>query len=196
LRRAGILSQDIILMTSNLLRDDHAQVGALVKELDAALGREDAARSFALLDLVWARLAVHIRAEHLCFFPAILDALAQLPEAQSGAVVTSFEAKDLIAHLREDHNFFMNELASAIKVMREMGSAPSDERVARALRSVRRKVNAVGHRLEQHNRLEEERLYRWPASLLTTTEQARLLARVAREVENLPPRLPGSIKSA
>jgi hypothetical protein len=183
-------------MTSNLLRDDHAQVGALVKELDAALGREDAARSFALLDLVWARLAVHIRAEHLCLFPAILDALAELPEAQSEAVVTSFEAKDLIAHLREDHNFFMNELASAIKVMREMGSAPSDERVARALRSVRRKVNAVGHRLEQHNRLEEERLYRWPASLLTTTEQARLLARVAREVENLPPRLPGSIKSA
>lgn len=175
-------------MTSNLLRDDHAEVGALFRELDAALDAADQSRAFALLDLMWARLAVHIRAEHLCLFPAILDALAKSPKAQRETVVTSLAAEVLIARLRADHNFFMNELSSAIKVMRESGSEPEDEAKERTLRDVREKVAAVFSRLEEHNRLEEEQLYRWPASLLTVNEQAQLLARVQREVENLPPR--------
>ncbi len=175
-------------MTSNPLIDDHAEVGGLFRELDAALGAGDKRRAFALLDLVWARLAVHIRAEHLCLFPAILAALAALPEARGEATVTAVEAQDVIARLREDHNFFMDELASAIKVMRELQSAPDDEAQARRLRDVWRKITVVGSRLDEHNRLEEERLYRWPAASLTDDEQARLLARVRRELENLPPR--------
>jgi hypothetical protein len=175
-------------MTSNLLRDDHAEVGGLFKELDAALGAGDKSHAFALLDLVWARLAVHIRAEHLCLFPAIIDALAILPQAESEAVVISVEARDLIARLREDHNFFMNELSSAVKTMRELLSAPGDKMEARGMREVRQIVAAVGSRLNEHNRLEEERLYSLPADLLASAEQARLLTCVRREIENLPPR--------
>src|SRR5437764_14237253 len=55
--------------TESLLEEDHASLGGLIEELCAALDGSDVARSFALLDLVWARLAVHIRAEHLCLFP-------------------------------------------------------------------------------------------------------------------------------
>jgi hypothetical protein len=175
-------------MASNLLRDDHAEVGGLFKELDAALGIGDKSRAFALLDLVWVRLAVHIRAEHLCLFPAILNALAGLPQAQSEAVVTSVEAQDLIARLRDDHNFFMTELSSAVKVMRELQSGRDDEAEGRGLRDVRQKITAVGSRLNEHNRLEEERLYGLPANLLTAVGLARLLARMRREIKNLPPR--------
>jgi hypothetical protein len=175
-------------MTSNLLRDDHAEVGGLFKELDTALGAGDKRRAFALLDLVWARLAVHIRAEHLCLFPAIIDALASHPQAESEAVVTSVEAQDLIARLRDDHNFFMNELSSAVKAMRELLSAPGDKMEARRMCEVRQLVAAVGNRLDEHNRLEEERLYSLPADLLASAEQARLLACIRSELENLPPR--------
>lgn len=175
-------------MTTDFLTHDHAEIGDLFKELDAALGAGDTSRTFALLDLVWARLAVHIRAEHLCLFPAILDALARLPQAQSEAVVTPAEAQGLIARLHDDHNFFMNELSSAVKVMRELQSGRDANAAARGLRDIRQKVTAVGNRLDEHNRLEEERLYRWPADLLTAVEFARLISHVRREVENLPPR--------
>jgi hypothetical protein len=176
-------------MMSKLLKDDHAEVGGLFKELDAALGAGDKEKAFALLDMVWARLAVHIRAEHLCLFPAILHTLAAHPQAQLKAGVTNAQAQALIAHLRDDHNFFMDELASAVKVMRQLLAKPDDKAEADGLLlEVRQKVEAVGSRLDEHNGLEEEQLYRWPADLLTAAEQARLLARVQRELENMPPR--------
>ena len=175
-------------MTTNLLRDDHAEAGALFKELDSALGAGDTRRAFALLDLAWARLAVHIRAEHLCLFPSILDALALLPKDQNAGVVTLEEAQAVIGRLRDDHNFFMNEFSSAIKTMRELLAAPGDESEARRLRGVRQKVATISSRLEKHNELEEAQVYRWPDQLLDKAQQARLSRQLRREIKNLPPR--------
>lgn len=175
-------------MTSNLLERDHAEVSDLFGELDAALDAKDKKRAFALLDLVWARLAVHIRAEHLHLFPAILDALARYPKSHREGVVTSDEAHNVIERLRDDHNFFMSELANAVKTMRGLLAAPDNKSEARRLRGVRLKIAAIISRLERHNRLEEEQVYRWPGKFLKTAEQARLRSRVRREIENLPPR--------
>jgi hypothetical protein len=175
-------------MTTNLLRDDHAEAGALFKELDSALGAGDTRRAFALLDLAWARLAVHIRAEHLCLFPAILDALALLPKDQSEVVVTLDEAQAVVAQLRDDHNFFMNEFSSAIKTMRELLAAPDDQSEAQRLRGVRQKIATISSRLEKHNDLEEAQVYRWPDQILNKAQQTRLMAQLRREIRNLPPR--------
>jgi hypothetical protein len=62
----------------SLLEDDHASLGQLFAYLDEELARPDIARAFELLDLFWARLAVHIRAENLHLFPALANAPASL----------------------------------------------------------------------------------------------------------------------
>ena len=58
-----------------LLAEDHEALDKALSALLAALDEGDSATAFARLDLFWARLAMHIRAEHLQLFPAILRAL-------------------------------------------------------------------------------------------------------------------------
>src|SRR5687767_4018130 len=99
-----------------LLADDHLQVDKLMHTLLAALAQENKAQSFELLDLLWSRLAVHIRAEHLCLFPSILDA-PPLYFTGSGGTPKYDEAKSAIDLLRHDHDFFMRELGSAVNTM-------------------------------------------------------------------------------
>jgi hypothetical protein len=60
----------------SVLEDDHESLGQLLTELDADLAKPNIARAFELLDLFWARLAVHIRAENLHLFPALASAPA------------------------------------------------------------------------------------------------------------------------
>src|SRR5215211_942934 len=55
------------------LADDHVAVGEVIKALQAALNSCDLKTAYAKLDLFWARLAVHIRAEHLHLFPAVIQ---------------------------------------------------------------------------------------------------------------------------
>src|SRR5205823_10951939 len=126
----------------------------------------------ALLDLVWARLAVHIRAEHLRLFPAIISALAQPANNQHDAP-TGAEVQQIIARLRGDHDFFMRELAGAMRTMRELKSAPDIKFAGARLRGVAQTVLVLRERLAQHNKLEEERVYRWAGALLSADEQAR-----------------------
>lgn len=174
----------------NLLEEDHDSVAALISQLCLALDGRDVERSFAKLDLVWARLAVHIRAEHLCLFPAVLDAARQL-RASAGGAARLVEAEAAISQLKHDHDFFMRGLAGAVKTMRELRSTQDSAAVEEALRSVRQTITAVTARLEEHNRLEEEQVYRWPAAVLNLDGQARLAECVRREIGNQPPRFAG-----
>jgi hypothetical protein len=170
-----------------LLADDHARLDARFDELCAALERDDVARSFELLDLVWARLAVHIRAEHLRLFPAVISALAQ-PANNEHNAPTGAEAQQIIARLRGDHDCFMRELAGAIQTMRALMSTPDTRFAGAHLRGVVQTVLVLRERLVQHNELEEERVYRWAGALLSADEQAQLTMSLRRELENLPPR--------
>ena len=76
------------------LSDDHQAVNEVLKQLLTALDNNDVEASYAKLDLLWARLAVHIRAEHLHLFPTVINRLAN----------DSSEAQSLIEELRADHD--------------------------------------------------------------------------------------------
>src|SRR6185436_15563538 len=62
----------------SLLEDDHESLGQLLTELDGELANHNFPHAFELLDLFWARLAIHIRAENLHLFPALDNARASL----------------------------------------------------------------------------------------------------------------------
>jgi iron-sulfur cluster repair protein YtfE (RIC family) len=163
---------------------DHEELGELLKKLEQALADADLAASHALLDLFWARLAVHIRAEHLHLFPLVMKGLAELDG--SGEVALS-EAEAIIAELRADHDFFMHELAEAVAVLREL--KPTDgERVRERMNAVHEVVLSIVDRLLTHNSLEEERVYLWATMFLSAQEQKELATRIAEVLVNRPPR--------
>jgi hypothetical protein len=59
----------MLSQASRRLADDHAALDEVLRQLQEPLDTADVAASHAQLDLFWARLAVHIRAEHLHLFP-------------------------------------------------------------------------------------------------------------------------------
>jgi hypothetical protein len=170
----------------SLLEDDHASLGQLLSELDAELAKLNVASAFELLDLFWARLAIHIRAEHLHLFPAVANAPAVLFTG-SGGFPTSEEVHDAIARLRADHDFFMKDLAQMMKTMREFAGSPKEH--LEEIEDLRRRLTTIATRLEAHNQLEEMEVYRWPKLILNEQELAALDAQIAHEIESLPPRL-------
>ncbi|MGH9874150.1 MAG: hemerythrin domain-containing protein [Pyrinomonadaceae bacterium] len=172
--------------TSELLAQDHEKLAALLEGLHAKLSEHDAQRSLELLDLFWARLAMHIRAENVYLFPAVLNAVSL---HNAGIMPAIDKATSVIESLRNDHNFFMDQLSQAIKTMREMISgAEKDTQTAGRFELIRSRVNAVTARLEAHNELEEEQVYTWPALMLSQPQRENLRAALKRELENLPPR--------
>ena len=68
---------------TKLLVDDHAEVDALFRDLWRDFDGGGARGVFEKLDYLWARLAVHIRAEHLHLFPALLAASERRPPEES-----------------------------------------------------------------------------------------------------------------
>lgn len=176
---------------ADILLDDHSEVSGLIDELLAALDGREKAQIFARLDLLWARLAVHIRAEHLCLFPSLLSAPGKPSNLSSTNVPSVVRVREAVERLREDHDFFMVELAKAVNAARELVKA-ENEPVADQFLEIKQRVLAVRDRLEEHNRLEEEQVYLWPEVLLSVEERAELNARMRREIENLPPRLSSS----
>jgi len=151
-----------------LLSDDHRAVAEVLKQLQAALRNNDVQTSFAKLDLMWARLAVHIRAEHLHLFPAVINSTA--PDAES-----------IVEQLRADHDFFMRELAGAVNTLREQ---PDKAQLA----SILNVVVGVEDRLSIHNEIEEQKIYHWANTLLPEPQQTALAAHIKTELENRPSR--------
>src|SRR6185369_7648724 len=149
------------------LSNDHRGVNEVLKQLLTALQNQDVGTSYTKLDLFWARLAVHIRAEHLHLFPAVTG---RLPKAQS-----------VVEKLRADHDFFMTELARAVNTLREHPTSLE-------LNSVLDVVLEVEKRLANHNEIEENQIYRWASTILTEPEQIDLAARINAELENRPSR--------
>lgn len=175
-------------MVSGILEHDHEQLSELLHGLKSNLHQHEAGHGFELLDRFWARLAVHIRAENLCLFPAILNAPSK-SFSNRGGVPSFEEAKITIARLRSDHNFFMDELAKSVKMFRETIASPENTgHVLTQLATIRERVDAVSLRLESHNALEEEQVYKWPGLILGASDLQNLEAALRRELENLPGR--------
>lgn len=175
-------------MTDFLLADDHSEIDRLQSELFTALDAGDVETAFHQLDLFWARLAMHIRAEHLHLFPAVLGAIeAKENAAETNGAPSLKTAQNIIERLRNDHNFFMRELTEAIKQMREMRETDSHDAPQR-FSAVREKIAAVSRRLEAHNQAEESEVYQWVKTLFDPVRQAKLSAGMQKEIGNLPSR--------
>lgn len=143
-------------------------------QLLTALKNKEVKASYHKLDLLWARLAVHIRAEHLHLFPAVTSRVT--------------EAQPIVERLRSDHDFFMRELARAVNILRELPDQVDSSASERSLTSVLDVVLAVESRLADHNDIEEKKVYHWASTILTETEQMDLAARINAELEHRPSR--------
>jgi NADH dehydrogenase/NADH:ubiquinone oxidoreductase subunit G len=172
---------------SELLAQDHAQLDRLFSELCVAFKMGEVRSIHQRLDQFWARLAVHIRAEHLGLFPATLNALSSGANGAEGAPSLS-EAQQAIEELRRDHDFFMHELSRAIKSVRGLLTTSDNQRLGKELKNVEASMAAVAERLETHNKFEEERIYLWSGEILTEAQQSELASRVQAELSKMPPR--------
>jgi len=160
------------LCADEILEADHAELDRLLTDVIQALADGDLNQSYTKLDLFWARLAMHIRAEHLHLFPALLQQNKADPEIV-----------DLIRLLRIDHDFFMTEIARLIKNLR----AASNSNATEVMQAAREALEKIAERLEDHNKLEESRLYPL-ASDLGGAESELLALKVRKELDNFPPR--------
>ncbi len=174
-----------------LLAHDHSELDELLAGFFAALSAGQLEQSFAQLDRFWARLAMHIRAEHLHLFPILLRAL-ETPRQRKESRGPSLEiGRSTISRLQEDHDFFMRELAAAVKQLGRLRWHAEEP----GLREVQEQVDRVRQRLETHNELEESQVYRWAELLLEPAERVALNDKMQRELGNLPPRFKRSKRS-
>jgi Hemerythrin HHE cation binding domain len=178
---------------TTLLAHDHSELDSALTGLVSALADGDAARSLERLDLFWARLAMHIRAENIHLFPSLLrTAEASRGSTRGTSLPEPEEMQTIVAQLRDDHDFLMNELTAAVKQLRALSRSGQPG----GLREVREKIDAVSRRLDAHNALEESRVYHWAAQLLDPPEQIALNESIRQELENLPPRFQNQTKAA
>jgi hypothetical protein len=168
-----------------LLENDHESLGRLLGELNLSLSKCNVSHSFELLDQFWARLAVHIRAEHLHLFPALAEAPRMLLTGRDN-LPTSDEVLELVTQLRADHDFFMKELADMIRVMRDMNAHQQVDQPV--VEDLSRRLITITSRLEVHNELEEARAYTWVGLIFDARTLADLRSRIQHELENLPAR--------
>ncbi|HKP46228.1 MAG TPA: hypothetical protein VJT50_06470 [Pyrinomonadaceae bacterium] len=167
------------------LTDDHVALDQILTRLCTALELADAKLIWATLDLFWARLAVHIRAEHLHLFPAVLQAAS----ARANAAAPSLqETSSAIECLRKDHDFFMHELAPAVGIARELVNSPDQKHDAASLLKLRNTMLEVEQRLAIHNELEEAQIYSLVKKVLNEDEEADLAKRVEAELRHRPAR--------
>jgi len=173
------------MFMNDVLVDDHAEVDELLRGVMLAFDGGDVREVYTKLDYLWARLAVHVRAEHLHLFPALLSAAEGAGRASGEP--TAEEVRESVGRLREDHDLFMRGLAAAVNELRAP-AAPDVTADAGRLSRVRENVRAVAARLAEHNRLEEGQVYLWQSALLDEGARDDLRVRMRRELDNLPPR--------
>ncbi len=169
----------------SVLEADHESLDHVLAELDAEFATQHVAHALELLDLFWALLAVHIRAENLHLFPALTNASPSLFTGKNG-LPTAEEAQHLLLHLRTDHEFFMKDLATRVKTMREIVGSQAVH--LEEIKEVRRGLDTVRKRLLMHNRMEEKQVYTWPVLLFDELTVARLCEGLQNELNNLPGR--------
>lgn len=159
------------------LSDDHKAIDVIFDDVFAALDSGDRTKVFENLDRVWARLAVHIRAEHLHLFPALI--------IKTGSYVL---IEEVIAGLREDHNFFMAELASLVKQWRFTGNPIKEATRPGLLSETKERFDLLRKRLISHNEIEETQVYSLVDAYFSEADRSDLFANVRRELTNMPRR--------
>lgn len=160
----------------DLLRDDHKAIDKILDRTFVALEQGNGSKAFEYLDRFWARLAVHIRAEHLHLFPALL-------KTGSDASI-----QEMIVGLRADHDFFRAELGSLVKQWRLVRKSIEEATYPDFLSETRERMEYLRKRLISHNEIEEKRLYSLIEFKLSMEDQSSLYSKVRRELSKMPPR--------
>jgi len=174
---------------SRRLDDDHSALDKLLKRLHAVLDNGEVAAIYTWLDLFWAKLAVHIRAEHLHLFPEVLNGITRTAIEQP----TLAEARHAIDGLRADHDFFMHELANAIARIRALLNSSEAAAIDDGLKAVRNTICEIEQKLATHNQIEETQVYHWATIALNTDEQTELARRIDGELEKRPQRFEANV---
>jgi len=172
---------------SRRLADDHLAMHQVLNELKTALANGEAETSHAKLDLFWARLAVHIRAEHLHVFPTVIAGVRD-KSADDRAHPDSKQMEVVVERLYDDHEFFMRELAAAIEIARKLGKSSDRRMDLESLKTIGNSMTEIERRLENHNELEEQHVYFWTGIVLSEQKQSELATKVEQELANRPPR--------
>ncbi|MCC6825914.1 MAG: hemerythrin domain-containing protein [Acidobacteria bacterium] len=163
-------------MNNDLLQADHGDLDRLLIEARSHADGGDPDELFVAVDWFWARLAMHIRAEHVHLFPAV--SRKEKEEAADGPIAK------LIERLRHDHDILMREIAKIMKGLREMmfedGRTVPDGTAERLF--------LIADLLKEHNAVEETEIYPLPAKILSEAEHQELLAAMKKELDNVPPR--------
>jgi len=163
---------------ADVLELDHSELDELLRSTMEATDSADAVQTFKHLDRFWARLAMHIRAEHLRVFPVIRKIATRSAEFR--------EIPELLDVLREDHDFFMRDLARAIKAMRLVFYFGNE---AETFAVVRKLLEGVRERLAIHNRIEEAKVYTLATEeLFEPAAIVDLLSSVRKDLDNYPDR--------
>ena len=185
--KMGSPSKTRKMKKQTLLDHDHSEMDSLLSDFFPALEARDLPRCLVVLDLFWARLAVHIRAEHVHLFPAVLDACHSV-QPPARPPTPPAEAQEAINALRHEHDFFMTEIWRTLKLLRALPETASREESAEALGAIRQKAEIIAQRLHAHNEREEGGVYRWAEALLDERAGAALASKMQVELENMPPR--------
>ena len=161
---------------TDLLKSDHHELDRLLADLFESFSNGDTVKVLGQLDFFWARLAMHIRAEHLHLFPALR------------AVFDADDARSLIVErLSKDHNFFMTELSAVMKQIRTLTSDSTADGTDVLARIWKRMIR-LQKRLKKHNRLEEKQVYLWADTAIAPSETQALMQGISKELNSMPPR--------
>ncbi|MEO6788463.1 MAG: hypothetical protein ABI318_20250 [Chthoniobacteraceae bacterium] len=172
-------------MKNMLLAHDHSGLNTALAGAFCALADGEVERSYNNSDLFRARLAMHIRAENIHLFPALIRA-SERSQIAAGAPALE-TVHHIIAQLRADHGFFMSELTEAVKELRELRRDDHQDS-SRGLSNGREQLARVSRRLEAHNAPEESQACHWTGALLDEPAQNALNECMRLESDNLPPR--------
>ncbi len=167
--------------TKDILSADHEELGRLLDRAFMSLERADGPNALASIDLFWARLAMHIRAEHLHLFPVLLRSNYSTENEQKDDNSSPNSVTNIIEQLRSDHNWFMNELASLIKQMRLFVFSERSDAIAAIDR-----LETFRERLTIHDEIEEAEVYPLVEQILEPAEVLALNMRIKKELEKFP----------
>jgi len=162
---------------------DHEDINALMDRLDPALEAGDPEAALRQLDVLWARLGVHIRSEHLLTFEALREA------RPSGSDVSEGELEETHLRLREDHDLFMRELSAVAKLLKEHRGINEDAPMPAGMTDhVREHLDRVLRVLDTHTGVEEQRGYPWREKWLSPEKQEMIREQMRYQLDNVPAR--------
>ena len=165
------------------LKIDHEVLVDLTSQTMEQMDKQELSWALHTLDFLWASMDVHVRVVRSSLFPAILN--ARRDRFGRAGIPAYDEARDVIARLQADHDFFMIELEESVAALRKIRKHAEDNQSL--LVQLRERISKFAARLLTH-RDEEEVVHQWPRRLLQPSELTDLQTIVRHKSQEVPVR--------